>query len=670
MVKRKKRLIDIVEELVPIRNAGYEGITSKELALHLGKSHQHISSLLATLRTQRKISALKERHSLTPLVTYYFKRSDSFTSKQQQTSNTPEPHRTCGKCQRYTQIGRCVLLNLVADKSYFSLKGDLLARWKSESLNPETPACEFFDCRVHGRSGSKQVNDFYKINVDSKTHLFLCPIKRCRKVITSLSYPFRIPKLGFSPIYCPYCGSPMVLDYNEYLNRLEVKYWDARYDSLQRDYRKITGKLLPPRKSAERFGISIHKDFNHFLDLPKEIIFIGPETTSEEDDFSQLIYFPLKELNYIAVNSLKDYIDISKSLHAEYEDAFDNTHRLYDKLDIFRPKDRPDNFPPSNLEIGGNEMIILSEYLNPFCLRANMMTRNSAIISSQDNVSSDLKNSFKTSSRRIKGMLEKYSNLTHLDFRRWQRIEGGCGSLMYEPFKLEARKYDFFAPARARARMVREDFLQYGLFYGRSDYHSAINGVNLVANSILKDVGYNQIQFAWDGLRGWCHQGYSLGLFYDNSEQLKTVTPVIVNQAIREGRLLPSYFVERRGKRYDKLNCIESGSEGESIIRKMALEVLNTKVCLEGGSTITLVQVYKKYLRNLQELLNELPLSSSSILLPVHGTRKKISPWRMLQQVQDWRYITQKEFQIIKQFVQDFLMKDFVFEPLTIIEIN
>ena len=97
---------------------------------------------------------------------------------------------------------------------------------------------------------------------------------------------------------------------------------------------------------------------------------------------------------------------------------------------------------------------------------------------------------------------------------------------------------------------------------------------------------------------------------------------------------------------------------------------MKTKVCLEDNSTCTLLQAYKNAILNLQALLNELSLSSSSILLPIHGSRKKIAPWKMLQQVGSGDFLSSMEVQIIKEFVKKFLKEEFVFNPLAIIEIN
>lgn len=546
-------LFDQLLHLVPVRIHGSEGITSKELSLQLGKSHSHVCQLLSTLRSRGLISSCKERHNLSPLVTYYFRKSDQVKNPTSSESHTvTRKANTCGICQRFTAIGRCVLLDLVADKNPGYLPDDLLSRWKAECISSKTPACDFYDSVVLGRSHYPDINHFYKQNV--LAGVFYCSIPRCRQPISELSFPFRFPRLGFSPFFCPHCGSPMVLKYNDYLGRLDVRYFDARYDILQRDYRSITGKFLPPRKNPKRFGISVRGDFNWQLDLYNELIFLG---NSSEEDSSFFAYFPLKELDYIATNTLLDYSRLVQALHAEYEiGSTGEFSRLYPNLEILSSKDRPCSFPPTDLELGGNEMIILDGSLNPICLSANILTRSSAVLASLQETTSDCKSSFKISSEAIQEMITKYSSIDSLDFRYWQQLEGGCGSLMYEPFKLEARKYGFFAPARSRARMVREDFFPYGRFYGCSDYHSAINGVNLIGNSMIKELVYNHIEFPFDGIRGWCHQGYSLGLFYDNSEQFKTIALVKINQAIREGVLLPSHFVERRGKCFDKLSCI------------------------------------------------------------------------------------------------------------------
>ena len=614
------RLIDLVESLIPVRSSGSEGITGKELALKLGKSATHIYEPLNTLRFQKKIIAVKEKRGVNPSVTVFFKPSGKLSK---QVCTTKKKPLTCGRCQRYTAIGRCVLLDLVADKSILYFNEELKARWIKEELHPDTPACEYYDKRVDGHVKSKQIHEFFRSNLSYNPHSFHCPIERCRKQITSLSKSLYVPKLGFSAIYCPSCGCPMVLDYNEQYGRIEVKFWDARYDFLQKDYRKITSKLLSNRPSAKNFGISIHRDLEYFLDLRHEIIYLGYDSPPDAVD-CDLVAFPLKKLDYITTNSWLDYDSLLKALHPEYENQDGEIRKLYGNTTIYRPRAGPESATPTDLEIGGNELMIFSGYLNPPCLLSNLVTRETAVEHAFEEASSESKEVYKVAKKRIKDMVLEHSQITCLDYRNWQQIEGGCGSLMYEPFKVEAREHGFFAPSRANARMVRgEYFLTFGLYRARSDFHSAINGVNRIVTSILKEVAYNQIQFPWFGLRGWCHQNQPQGLLFDKSEQVKIIGLVKIIQAIREGVLLPSHFIMQRGKRFDELFCIKPETEGEAVLRRIAQSVLQTKVCLEGGASTSVLQIYKDQVLLFQKLFNELGLSSSQLLLTNNNSQEK-----------------------------------------------
>jgi len=570
-----KRLLDLVESLIPIRSSGSEGITGKELAQKLGKSTTHIYEPLNKLRFQKKILAVKEKRGIAPSITVFFKPSKKQSTKA---SSAKTDSLTCGRCQRFTAIHRCVLLDLVADKSVYHLDEELRARWKKEELHQDTPACKFYDKRVAGQYHHPQIHDFFRRNLSYNPYRFRCPVERCRKQITSLSSPLHVPKLGFSAIYCPSCGSPMILAFNEHLARIEVRYWDARFDFLQRDFKKITGKFLSTRPSAKNFGISIHRDLEHFLNLQHEIIYLGYDSPPDTED-RDLVSFPLKGLDYIATNSWPDYYDLLQALHPEYETQDGELRRLYGNTTIYPPRAGPVSATPSDLEIGGNELIIFSGYLNPPCLLSNLVTRETAMEHAVEEASSDSKKVYKEAKKRIKDKVLEHSKIISLDYRLWQQIEGGCGSLMYEPFKVEAREHGFFAPSRANARMVRgEPFLTFGLYRARSDFHSAINGVNRIVTTILKEVAYNKIDFPWFGLRGWCHQNQPQGLLFDKSEQVKIIVLVKIIEVIREGVLLPSHFMKQRGKRYDELSCIKPESEGETILRRIAQSVLQTKV--------------------------------------------------------------------------------------------
>ena len=452
---RSKRFIDLVESLIPVRSIGSEGISAKELTRKLGKSASHIYEPLNKLRRQGKIKAIKEKRGVDPSVTIFFKPSNKHIVKT-------DSH-ICGRCQRFTKIGRCVLLDLVADESSYHLDEHLRIRWKKEELYYKTPACEYFDKRVAGQYKHPHIHEFFQENLSYDPFVFRCPIERCRKQIATLSKPLHVLKLGFSAIYCPHCNSPMILAYNEHLSRIEVRYWDARFDFLQRDYRKITGKLLSNRPSAKHFGISIHRDLDHFLDLQFEIIYLGYDSLPDAE-VCDLVAFPLKELDYITPNSWPDYYSLLEALHPEYENQVGEIRRLYGKTTIYPPRAGPVSATPTDLEIGGNELMIFSGYLNPPCLLSNLVTRETAVGNAIEEASSDSKKVYMEAKKRIKDMVLEHSQITSLDYRQWQQIEGGCGSLMYEPFKVEAREHGFFAPSRANARMARgEPYLTFSL---------------------------------------------------------------------------------------------------------------------------------------------------------------------------------------------------------------
>ena len=141
-------------------------------------------------------------------------------------------------------------------------------------------------------------------------------------------------------------------------------------------------------------------------------------------------------------------------------------------------------------------------------------------------------------------------------------------------------------------------------------------------------------------------------------------------QAIREGALLPGHFMKQRGKRYDELFGIKPESEGEVILRRIAQSVLQTKVCLEEGTSTSVLQIYKNQVQLFQKLFNELGLSSSQLLLTNSNSREKIAPWKMLQQTRDTSHFSREDLRILQDFIKHFLDNEFSFRPLTIIEIN
>jgi len=655
-------LTDIILELISSKNIEF-GLTAMEIAEIIGKSPSHVSQIVSKLYVQDKISRSKKRRGTQRKASIYYKHSPEEKRKPKIISKNNE--NICGKCQRFTALERCSLLDLVMEKSNLEDK-TLLYRYQKECLAPDTPGCEYFDSRVNGHYHSKGVNDFINRNI-SDGFTFRCPIERCREKIHALSNPLIVFKIGFSTFYCPHCGSPMVMKFDEHLKRYEIRYWDARFDILQRDFKKITDQSLKDQKKSKEFGVTVHKGAFYYLDLKNEFLILSGSPIVDET-LNKAIYLPLRNLDYLSFGTWPDYFYFKENLHVEYLDDFEEPRKLYENITLLEPQKGPESLEPSSLEVGGNEIFIATKVRNNHCLKVNLQNRE-VILDVSNNVSQNFA-SFKTAKKRITNYINKISIPSELDFQYWQQLEGGCGSLMFKPFKEEAQQYGFFAPSREKARRVRgEYFLPFILYAARSNYHSAINGVNHIIGTIIKELVYTEQELAFDGFRGWCHRNYSLGLFYDKFELAKLIALFCINRTIRDKRLLPSHFITRRGKRYDLIYGVKPNSEGEEVIQKIAKEVLQTKIITLDDKTKTVLQFYKHLLPKHHHLFSALALSSSKIILTNNATQNKITPWKLLEQTKNSTFLSKRIFSTLKKHTMKFLRDEMPFQPLGIQEV-
>ncbi|MBD3190371.1 MAG: hypothetical protein GF308_06990 [Candidatus Heimdallarchaeota archaeon] len=667
----KNELIALVEAAVPLRILGVGGATCKELAQELDRAPPHIAQVLTKLCTQGVIAYSEEKRNVQKTARVYYRLPSQQIAATEQSSGTTKT--TCGNCQRYSGLHRCILLDLAAEEAPWVLPEELQERQAQETLARNTPACPYYDRRVDGHCKSKTMTAFIKLNTEPDSFAFHCPIARCNQVIAAFSFPLQPLKLGATTFYCPHCGSPMAFKYNAGRKRYEVQYWDARFDILQQDYFTLTGLDLPARPQVSgSFGVSIGEPQSFYLDLRKEVLYVGSDLSPTELRPSKdQTYFPLRHLTYIATTDAEDYTYLLKNLHATIPGT-KGERKLYGTITLLPPRKRLESPSPTPKEEGGNELIIASELVNPLCLRANLTTRETVLRKKAYEDENGKENErFHRALIRLKRVTSGYCPLQHVTARQWQQYEGGCGSIMVSAFKAEARKHGFRAPPRVLARMVRgEPFLPYGYYYARAPYHALLNGVNHVIISQLKEEIYQKIPLAWEGLRGWCHQGYPQGLLYDQSEVAKMVGQLCAHQAIQEGRIGPDDFVQRRGKRYENYYCVEPDSETEAIIREIGQETLRLKVGLANGQTMSLSQAYENTLRQLKRLLNTVAQQSASQLFAEEAPEGKIMTlWKKIQQTNKKEFLTRKERQQLKEFMESFFSEQFKFEPLMIVEV-
>jgi len=182
-------------------------------------------------------------------------------------------------------------------------------------------------------------------------------------------------------------------------------------------------------------------------------------------------------------------------------------------------------------------------------------------------------------------------------------------------------------------------------------------------------VAYNETQFAFDGLRGWCHRNYSRGLFYDDFELAKFIGIPCLNRAIREERLLPAHFDKKRGKRYDLLYCIKPGSEGERVVKEIGKEVLQTKIVPFDGKTTKVLQLYKDSIKLRKKLSTNISISSSKIIVKDSKLQRNIAPWKILQETKDPTYLPNNVLRVLMKHVAKFLRDEIPFHPVAIQEV-
>ncbi len=661
----KNELRDLVASWVDALDGPAQAVSSKELTIRLDKSHSHICQILRTLAVQGRITYINGKRSLDRSVRLYYSASCS-TEEEESFCNRP----TCGSCQWLSEIQRCILLDLVFESNPSVLPPELKLRAYVQEIPLNAPCCDHFDKRVAGQVKSRHMSRFIRENTVGS--LFLCPIERCRQVIDEFSFYLQTINLGSSTFYCPHCGSPMVFGYDERFDDYRVFYWDSHFDILQQSFFELTGTTLTREKKQKdevKVGISIIKLNSFTPDTKLENLFIGSKTSPEELVFSEdLTFFPFRKIGYIYSKHWEDYFTLKDSLHPINPVK---GRKLYQNIELFPPIDPIKSVEPIAREVGGNELLIASGFLTFPSFQANLTTRVALIESKiREFVDLDLKGFFTKSLQQMKDTIRSYQHLRVLDHLQWQRYEGGVSSLMIEALKREAQKYGFLTPARSKSRMVRYDrFLPFGLYYARSAYDSLINGVNHVITTILKKDIYNEISLAWDGLRGWCHRKYPIGLYLDTIEQAKIIAWLWIHEAIRDREIQPSDFQIKRGKRYEPYYCVIPNSNLHTLIRKIGLQALKTTIRLATGESMNLKRTYEKYLKQQKELINKFAIHSSELLCTNLSENKQITLWKKLEQTKNRELLTYKELQQLHSFSQEFFTNEFSFEPLAIVEV-
>lgn len=662
MVHKQNELRSLVETFLLAHSTPENSLSCRELAQQLDRHPSHIAQVLRTLVIQQKVHCHSEKQSVDRRVRRYFHIANALLTP------IAAPRKTCGSCQWFTAIHRCTLLDLIRENNPSLLPLELRKRALVEEIPRETPQCKYFEPWVPGQLKSRPFPRFIRENYfDGYFH---CPIKRCRKAILEFSSSLKKILLGSNPFYCPHCGAPMEFGYDEHFDDYRVYYWDSHFDALKKSYHELTGDTLPERNPRKRvYGVSILKEGSFTIKKKPEVLFVGTSTTSERVIHSpDLTFFPLKNLNYIYTKSWDDYFYLIEHLHEEDPET---NHKLYKNITIYPPHETIPSVEPLPKEVGGNELVILTGLLNVPSFKANLLTREALLEKKIQSVDADLMEEFTQALHKVKDYNKQFDHLQTLDSKQWQRLEGGCASLMFNPFKLEAQKYGFSTPSRKLSRMVRsERFLPYGLFNARSAYDSLVNGVNYVITSKLKREVYNDYSLAWDGLRGWCHQDYPHGLYLDTIDQQRTIALFCIHEAIRMEEITPNDFVLHRGKRYDAYYCVEAESEGYQKILRIALQALATKIELVIERSVRLKHAYEWYIPQQKELLNKLADYSVDLFLNEEGRSGKVlTVWKKLQQTKGKDILTSKELSQVHAFSRRFFAREFIFEPLAISEI-
>jgi hypothetical protein len=287
----------------------------------------------------------------------------------------------------------------------------------------------------------------------------------------------------------------------------------------------------------------------------------------------------------------------------------------------------------------------------------------------RDMVDDDFREDFRSAFTRYEDNIKKYTTPRNFTFVEWQQHEGGFASIVLEPFKKEAAKYGFENISREKARMVRwEHFMKYGKYTARTPKDCFENGVNKKVENYLKKEIYNALGVPFNDLRGWCHREHPTGLFMDFKERCKALTPLWINEAIRNEEIRPTDFTVERGKRYEKYYMIEQNSHADTVAQKVANQIIQTKFSLFSGSGSTNKLTTIKSVNQLKQLLNQ--ISNSSVELMIDGNiKQKKTIWKKLQEENDRARLTTKEFNALQKFVRKFFRDEFSFNTFSIAEI-
>jgi len=663
----KNKLKEQVYSLFSQQPKGFDGFTCGEAAKHIGKESRDLNQVLKSLTDSGKLSRVKTKKGVQQKVfNYTLPPKEKIVEKK---SKKKKKEKTCNNCQRYSGLEKCILLKLVHKVTPWAIRGALKDRFEAISLDG-VPGCGYFDPRNPGQCKSKTMNVFIKRNTDSITFEFHCPIKRCQKIIDELSLSLQRKNIGANTLYCPHCGSPIKFGFSQGLNRYQVRFWDNRFDILQRDYERLTGMKLESRYDEERsHGLSIVKEGSFYLDLDEEAIYVGNELSPDEfRNSNDLAYFSLKQLSYIAVKHEEDFLYLKQKLH-----DFGGTSggALYPKLDLLHSKSVIESVDPTLKEIGGNEILIATGATFYPMFFSNILNRRAALEKKlTDMVEGDVKQDFKIALKLFDRDIKKYSSPWHISYKEWQQIEGGFGSVMHEPFRKEAEKFGFDNVSREKARKVRgEHFMKYGLFTARTKKACFENGANKLVDNYIKEEIFNAQSVSWNGLRGWCHRNYPFGLFLDSIETPRSVTPIWVHEVIRNEEIVPTDFESDHGKKFEKYYMIEQNSHAHEVVKRVSKQILQTKVTLTTGEDTTIKRMMNRDVLQLKRILNQLPNFTVDLFLEKKKNSQVKTIWKKLEETNNSTYLTAREFRLLQKHVRKFFKEEFSFNPSTIFRI-
>ncbi|MHA1305238.1 MAG: hypothetical protein ACTSPI_16180, partial [Candidatus Heimdallarchaeaceae archaeon] len=344
---------------------------------------------------------------------------------------------------------------------------------------------------------------------------------------------------------------------------------------------------------------------------------------------------------------------------------------LYPRIQLFYTPNIVESVEPTLKEIGGNEILIATGAINLPMFFANIQNRKAVLEKKLADMAdleftADIKSALDCFRRDIK----KYAELKHLTFKQWQQFEGGFASLMLEPFAKEVLKYQFEKLSREKTRMVRgEPFMTFGLFIARSPQSSFENAVNKQIDNIIKETIYNELEQAWDDLKGWCHRKYPFGLFLDHEEPPRAVSKLWINEAIRNTEITKLDFEIKRGKRFEKFYSISPNSHAHEVAKKTSRKTLYTKIVTGSGKSTTLIREIHVKVEQLKDLLNSIADSTIDLLSENKQDGRITTVWKKLQETRDFQTLTEKEYSLLKNHTQRFFNEEFAFEPLVIDEI-